>query len=279
MMAFAAFTCIAATLFVGGIMGLAFMNAKLVVSRQLERVRFNVYFRPPTPRSETVALYNRIKTMPLVEDAQFKPKEVEWAKLTKESPRLTIGEMENKNPYPDVVSVKARLVADIPALKAEISAWPEVHLVQVQDDVNTVLQNAQNITSRVGTVLGVILLLLSLVIVHHTIELTLYARRKEVDIMSLVGASPAIVALPFVLEGALYGIIGGGIAFAGLAIIYRMFTNMLMSKFGEDLWQTTHMLRQSACYLILAGVILGVIGSSLSVTKYMRRPRSKTTNA
>ena len=279
MMAFAAFTCIAATLFVGGIMGLAYMNAHYALTRQLERVRFVVFFKPATPRSETLGLFERIKELPAVAGADFKPKEEEWAKLTKEDPGLTRGLLENKNYYPDVVSVKARSVTEIPALKAEIAGWSQVDVVQEQETVTAFLLKVKLVMGKVGAMLGVILLLLSLVIVHHTIELTLYARRKEVDIMSLVGASPAIVAFPFILEGALYGIIGGGIAFAGLVVMYRMLTSMMKHDYASNLWSMTAMLRQGALALIFAGIVLGVIGSTLSVTKYMRRPRSKMTNA
>jgi cell division transport system permease protein len=243
----------------------------------LARVRFVVFFKPPTPRSETLALYNRILAMPLVDASatHFTAKEEVW---NKEEPQ-TIAGLDNRNPYPDAVSVKARMVTDIPALMASIKAWPQVDSVKAQEDVNSFLQHAQKIIGRIGFVMGVILLLLSLVIVHHTIELTLYARRKEIDIMSLVGASPAIVALPFILEGALYGIIGGGIAFASLVVIYEMMTTMLKHDYGANLWRMTSMLQQGASALILAGIVLGIIGSALSVTKYMRRPRSKMTNA
>ena len=64
MMAFAATTCIAATLFIAGIMALSFLNARYVVDTLMEKVRFVVFFNPDVSREETRALYQRIKNLP-----------------------------------------------------------------------------------------------------------------------------------------------------------------------------------------------------------------------
>jgi cell division transport system permease protein len=127
--------------------------------------------------------------------------------------------------------------------------------------------------------MGGILLLLSLVIIHHTIELTLYARRKEIHIMSLVGASPTTVALPFLLEGVIYGIFGGGMAFGFLTLLYNFFVVLMKNEYNAHMLQDPQLLTRGTAAILIAGVGLGVIGSTASIVKYLRRPRSRVTNA
>lgn len=279
MMAFAAITCVAATLFVAGIVGLALLNANHAVDTALARVRFVVYFNrePETTRDEARAAYRRICQLEKVESAEFISREHAWAKLKKDDPEYV--RVLEKNPLPDSVSVKAVDVTDIPALKKEINQWPEVHQVSDVPEVSTFLDRSREAIGKIGMGMGIILLLLSLVIIHHTIELTLYARRKEIHIMSLVGATPSTIALPFLLEGILYGLIGGGLAFGFLALLYNFLMLAMKNEYGASLLFNAELLNRGTLAILIAGVGLGLIGSAFSVVKYMRRPRSKMTNA
>lgn len=277
MMAFAAITSVAATLFVTGIVCLALLNATFAVRTALDRVRFAVFFYPETPRSEARDICERIAGLPQVQSAEFINKEDAWSRLAKDDPEY-VREL-GKNYLPDSIHIKATDVRDIPFLKEEISHWSGVKRVTDAPGVSEVLQQIRQATGKVGGVVGAILLLLSLVIIHHTIELTLYARRKEIHIMSLVGATPATVAMPFLLEGAVYGLIGGGVAFGVLGILYQYFVAMMRTEYRAALWQSPDMLTHGLLALAVGGVVLGTIGSTMSIVKYMRSPRSKITNA
>ena len=188
--------------------------------------------------------------------------------------------MNNENPYPDCVHVKVHDTGAIPALKNEISQWkPEVAMVNDNPDVTSVLQRSRQVVKNGGTVIGILLLILSLVIVHHTIELTLYARRKEVNIMSLVGATPTTVAMPFLLEGIVYGLFGGGIAFLALWLMYSSASVAMLERLHATLYQPPWLYLNGLIALLLLGLLLGLTGSMVSVIKYLRSPRSRLTNA
>lgn len=279
MMAFAATTCIAATLFVAGIVGLALLNASATVNSALSSVRFVVYFHPDASRRQTWAAFKRIQQLDgvVAGTAEFRPKEKYWEKLKREDRKLV--ELLGKNPVPDAAAVQAVDVARIPALEDEIRQWPEVNSIGDSPEVTAFLQKVKRAVGRIGFGLAVILLVLSLVIVHHTIELTLYARRKEIHIMSLVGAAPTTVALPFLLEGVVYGVLGGGISFGFLYLLYQYFALMIQSDFGSRIFSSPDLLLRGLLALALAGVFLGLSGSIVSVVKYLHRPRSKMTNA
>lgn len=124
----------------------------------------------------------------------------------------------------------------------------------------------------VSLVLGGFLLLAALFIVSNTIKLTLYARRDELEIMSLVGATRSFIKLPFLLEGALQGFFGGLLSLGFLSIVFNFFLAQIFKSFWlspagiELLFLDVN--QQSI--LVIAGIFLGMIGSLASLRKLVQ---------
>lgn len=97
--------------------------------------------------------------------------------------------------------------------------------------------------------------------------------------MSLVGATPTTVAMPFLLEGITYGIFGGGIAFLTLWLIYRSAVIAMFDRLHTTLYQPPWLYSYGIIALLLLGILLGLVGSLVSVVKYLHSPRSRLTNA
>lgn len=123
-----------------------------------------------------------------------------------------------------------------------------------------------------GIFLGSFLLFAALFIVANTIKLTLYARRDELEVMALVGATPMFIKMPFLVEGALQGAIGGALALGGTFLAYHLYLQegmraiLLTSGIGAitflpPLWQAL---------LLAAGILLGFFGSFLSLRRLVR---------
>lgn len=123
-----------------------------------------------------------------------------------------------------------------------------------------------------GAILGGFLLFAALFIVANTIKLTLYARRDELEIMALVGATPLFIKSPFLLEGALQGALGGGLAVAGAYALFQLFLqqglNALLLASGVE--RITFLPWSWQLLLVAAGVLLGLAGSLLSLRKLVR---------
>lgn len=124
----------------------------------------------------------------------------------------------------------------------------------------------------VGVILGGFLLLGALFIVSNTIKLTLYARRDELEIMALVGATMRFIKIPFMLEGAIQGLIGGLLSLLFLAlsfvfIISRSLNSFWLTPTDFDLLFLTV---NQQIILVLAGVVLGVLGSLSSLRRFVR---------
>lgn len=123
-----------------------------------------------------------------------------------------------------------------------------------------------------GAILGGFLLFAALFIVSNTIRLTLYARRDELEIMALVGATPLFIKSPFLLEGALQGALGGALAVGGSYLLFQLFLQQGLSSLllasGVD--RVTFLPWSWQLSLIAAGLLLGFVGSLLSLRKLVR---------
>jgi cell division transport system permease protein len=140
-----------------------------------------------------------------------------------------------------------------------------------QDEIERV--NALLGIARIAAViLGVSLCLGTILIVYNTIRLTVYARRDEIEIMTLVGATGAFVRAPFVLEGAIQGFIGGSIAGFSLIVL----ENALRVGIERGLSYAYAPISLSFVpveflgYLVAAGFALGLLGSLLAVGKFLK---------
>ena len=129
-----------------------------------------------------------------------------------------------------------------------------------------------NLLRIAGAVLGSFLLFATLFIVSNTIKLTVYARRDELEVMSLVGGTSMFIKSPFLLEGAMQGGIGGGLA---IAFSYLLFSFILhgglATLFLASGVETIIFLPPAYQIMVLsAGILLGILGSLISLRKFVR---------
>ena len=117
-------------------------------------------------------------------------------------------------------------------------------------------------------ILGFALCLSTLLVIYNTIRLTLYARRDEIEIMSLVGATDFFVRAPFAIEGALQGFLGGGLA----ALLVFVLQDTLMTWLADELvsFSSSSLVLEFASVslvstMVSAGVLLGFGGSLLAM--------------
>ena len=267
-MASAAIICVASALFVAGLIGLGILNADRMVKDEVGRVALRL-LQSADSRDDAPDAANRIAQLPGVTTTEFVTKETGLGEMARKDQQLTT--LVGTNPLPDSVVVKTTTLTAIPALQEQIKDFPEVDSTSDAPEVSNFLLNAGKAVRFFGTIIGLVLGLISLVIIHHTIELTLYARRKEIQIMSLVGATPTTVAMPFLLEGIVYGIIGGGLGWPDCICstntcppaCKRSSTPRSCPRAHPAAWHPG---------ILAAGAVLGLLGSLVSVIKYLNQP-------
>jgi cell division transport system permease protein len=125
-------------------------------------------------------------------------------------------------------------------------------------------------------IVGGVFFLATFFIVGSTVQLALYARRGEIEIMQLVGASETLIQAPFVLEGMLQGMVGGALALAALWGGYTLLREQI-EGFAGALWSVGYVRfldLEGAVFLVATGWILGAIGSLVSLRRIVKTWRS-----
>ena len=132
---------------------------------------------------------------------------------------------------------------------------------------------ANGIKIAIG-VISVILLIISITIIANTIRLTVHARRKEISIMKYVGATNRFIRWPFIIEGIIIGVIAACITIliVGAAydfVIRSIEQSNVLQTMGVTLLQFSELVNLIAIVYAVLGIGVGIIGSSISMKKYL----------
>ncbi len=171
--------------------------------------------------------------------------------------------------------VKVKNPEDSEQVASEFLSLPGVDNVEYSQKAIDVIQNISNWVKISSTILIGLLLIVSLFIISNTIKLTVYARRKEINIMKYIGATDWFIRWPFIYEGIIIGIVGAVIALVLVAYIYSLAEPMLshdLSDFGGGFATVKFGTVWSTLALIYTGisVVIGASGSAMSIRKHLK---------
>lgn len=175
------------------------------------------------------------------------------------------------NPLPDVIRVRVTAPEHLPAVAEMSKSLPGVVKVRYQRDVADKLLRVARGARLMGLILGGIMTLAALTLVSTTIQLGVHSRRREIRIMQLVGATNHFIRAPFLIEGAVQGLLGGVLAATLLLIGYSYAYGSLSAALPFlNLIYSAQFLALSAIGLALCGVLFGVIGSLFGTRHYLK---------
>ncbi|MBM0740635.1 ABC transporter permease [Phormidium sp. CLA17] len=208
-----------------------------------------------------------IAAMPEVAAVEAVSKEVAWTALIKE---LGISEINGAtkqlegNPLVDELKVKAKSPAGVPILAAKLSQVAGVdEVIFVDEAVKRVAQLNQGL-NWISSVVITLLTLTAIAVITTTIRLIVMARRREIEVMQLVGATTSWIYLPFILQGVTFGVVGAAISWSLLTAL-QQFLNHLLAQQPEFVQFLTHGLQISPFQTVFLAVILLGLGSSVGV--------------
>jgi cell division transport system permease protein len=260
-MAFAGITTGAIALFLLGLLAFAYQAANDYTKTIPNMFDMRVFLNDGVAREEVNKTVRQIREFPGVGQVVLLPKEREWQKMQADHPELTKG---LENPLPDQLKV---VVSDLPkgdAIAERIQSLPTV----VADDGVHYLRSEQrmviagiNAFKVLGLALFILLLLSTGVLIYNTIRLTVLSRRLEIRIMQLVGASPATIRVPFLIEGTVQGVVAG--VLAGLLLLAT--SKLLGSQLNVNLQLGTMPVGQAMAVMILTGGGYGFLCSVMAV--------------
>ncbi|MEC4815528.1 MAG: ABC transporter permease [Scytonema sp. PMC 1069.18] len=215
-----------------------------------------------------------VSKMSEVADIQTITKEQAWTKLVQELGISDINSATQQlgdNPLVDELKIKARNSSVVPSLATQLAKLQSVDAVQYVDEaVKRIAQLHQGL-NWMSLAITTLLTLTATAVTSTTIRLIVIARRKEIEIMQLVGATSIWIYLPFVLQGISFGVVGGAIAW-GLISCIQQFLSQWSTSQPEFIQFLTNGLQLSALQILLLpllllsfGALVGLLGSLFAV--------------
>jgi cell division transport system permease protein len=220
---------------------------------------------------------DELKKSPLVLRTQFVTSGQAVEKFQNRFPELK-GIIENlkSNPFPPSIEAtfkeKSVSVRETSGLISRIGNLPGVEDVQFNQNWVERMHSFSRLSRAVGFFLGGILVLASFFIISNVIRLNVFARKDEIEILRLVGATNMFIRIPFLLEGISLGIIGGFTSILLLALLINSFPIYLGASLGvlNDLIAFRFLTFPQSMSLIIAGAIIGFLGSLSSLSRFLK---------
>ena len=264
-------TTIAFSLFTVGLFGLVAVNLREALRGIEERVEIVAYILRGTP-AETIAIATQdIAAFPEARDVSYVSEEEALRQARSELVEFRDAYRDLQvNPLPASIEVRMkdghRDAATVARVAQRLRGFGFIDDVRFGREWVQKLDSLRNLTGLVGLVIGLAFAAVAVVIIGVTIRLTILQRAREISIMRLVGATNWFIRGPFLLEGALKGLLGGLLSlvlcYAGY-VLFRDNSGGTLS--GLIFFQPLQMV-----LIIVFGVLLGLAGSLVSVGRHLR---------
>jgi cell division transport system permease protein len=241
-------------------------------------VLVKVYFATSTSDRDEAAVGQQLKRDPRVDPkgVVYISKERAFKIESKKLPELY--KSVPSNPLPDSWQVKMKRAEDAPAFGKEIQAqvhsnparWPGVNDVRWGDATTKRVLSAAKWVSATFLVAIILLVTASTLLIANTIRLSIFARRREIEVMKLVGATNWFVRGPFMLEGLLQGLVGAVLAVVLLVLGKTVALPAILGHLqgGTDVHPLPFAL--NALCLLAGGLLLGAAGSGLTLRRFLQ---------
>jgi cell division transport system permease protein len=249
-----------------------------------DKVDVTIYFNVDAPEDKIFSLKDSIEKLPEVASVFYVDSE-EALRLfrerhSKDYPTIQALDEIKDNPLGGYLNIKAKevsqyesianfLKSDSISVSDSNSIIDKVNYYQnklVIDRINSIISGAQ----KLGFLITLLLIIISIIITFNTIRLTIFISKEEIGVMRLVGASKMRVRGPFMIEGAIYGVVATAITLLLFWPVTFWLGKNMTSFFGLDIYNYyTSNIFQIFIIILLSGVLLGMISSILAVRKYL----------
>ena len=245
------------------------------------RVQVNVYMKTNATRADEARVRKEILAIPHVKHITFVSKAQAYKQQSKSNPEAY--KLLGSNPLPDtfqvtptnpqyVLAVRDALRGGSTGASGGKPAMLDSAIARVSNkttDTRKILQ-VTNLVTITAAVLVVLLVIASVLLIGNTIRLSLYSRRREVEVMKLVGATDWFIRWPFVIEGVIVGAAGAVLALVVLGAAKVLLLDPLAHSW--TLIAAPHTIPFLALVVVLmgAGVVVSALGSGISLRRFLR---------
>lgn len=237
------------------------------------QVEITAYLKGDLDQAGIKALQNKVAALPGVAQAKFVSKDDALKRLRAQfgDKQDLLDAVADMNPLRNSFEIKASSPDQVGPVAAALKALPGVEEADYKQQVVERLFKFTRALRIFGLALVVVLAVATVFIISNTIRLTVFARRKEIAIMKLVGATDAFIRRPFIIEGMLFGV--GG-ALAAMLLVWRAYIWALNSVNQSlpflPVLGPSPLLKNVTLALFVLGAVLGAAGSALSIRRFLR---------
>lgn len=272
----ASISCITITLLVVSLSLILTSNVENIATLIEKDVTIVAFLDVNTTEEERDQVLKDIKALDNIDTVTFESK-VQIANEMMDSSdvfkNVMEGWTEEENPLQDTYLVKVKDIEQISDTANKIQKLDHVSLIKYGEGMVEQLIEVFRLVRNVCVGIVIALVIVTAFLIANTIKITIYSRRREIEIMRLVGASNTNIKIPFILEGLFLGILGSIIP-----VVATMYTySILYDKFGGKLFsdlirlvEPTPFIYEVSGILILIGILVGMFGSWRAVKKYLK---------
>lgn len=269
LMSVLAVTTVTVGLFILGTFFLTVSNLSAAVDGATHKLDLVVFLKSDITDKRRKEIYDAVR-IPQVAKLDFVSKSQVLREMKKTMPDIPMEDFRKDNPLSDELRIKLKpgYINDIFKIQSYLNTIPGVIKARRDDEPVRKLLSINSFLAVAGVASLIVLGLAILLIIHNAIRLTIFARRREIRIMEMVGATAWFIRIPFLLEGTFYGLIGAIIAATGLFTLWMTLinTNLAFIKMLMPLTQSDLMIK---CILLMlvTGIVFGLIGSWASLSR------------
>ncbi|MDD9148081.1 MULTISPECIES: permease-like cell division protein FtsX [unclassified Sporolactobacillus] len=274
-MTFASVSAVTVSLVLVGLFLMVMFNLNKIAGDIENDVQVRVYIDQSATGTQQNQLKSNLKQVKNVQSVTFQSKQQGLNNLLQSmgSDKSTFQDLQKQNPLPNVFILKTSRPEQTVQVAQEVRSLPYVSDVRYGKGTVEKMFQFVSIARNVGIVLIIGLLFTSVFLIANTIKLTIVARRREIEIMKLVGATNAFVRWPYFIEGLIMGILGSIIPVILVMIVYHFAYYNLggsLSQMFIRLIPYQTMTSNLSLLLIGIGAAIGVWGSLNSVRKFLK---------
>ena len=279
----ASISCITITLIVVAVSLVLSYNVEHFSDSIRKDVTIVMFLKGDTTKEEEASIKKELQSIENIEDStiEFKSKE-DSAKELKEGSEIFANTVdswtEDTNPLLDSYMFKVKNIEKIDDTVNEVKelrvAKEKINNINYGEDIVHQMIVVFNVVRKVCIVAVLALVLVTAFLIANTIKLAIYSRRKEIEIMRLVGASNISIKIPFIIEGLFIGILGSIAPILatvfGYGSLYDFFGGKLFGSPLASLVEPMPFVYMVSAALLIIGIVVGMVGSYQAVRKYLK---------
>ncbi|UWE03469.1 permease-like cell division protein FtsX [Laceyella sacchari] len=276
-MSFAAISAVAVTLFIFGIFLIFAFNVRYMVTELNKQLVVRASLEESITNQEQEELLKQVQGISGVKTAKLVPKEeglrrfkADWG--DDDAEKLFEG-FDKDNPLPDVIEIEPQNPDTIKQIEEKVKGLRGVAETTSGDQVTDKLVSLSSFTRNIVLVFGLGLAVLAAFLISNTIKLTIIARKREIEIQRLVGASNWFIRWPFFIEGAFIGIVGAIVPTVIVLTLYQVAYTTLGAGEASSVLKMMPLLSLGtyvALSIFALGAAIGTTGSLISVRRFLR---------